>query len=361
MKQSLLWCTLVLVTSTCIIFVVYLSHTNRRLILKRGNSGNPATAVFFTGGAKMSDEVHSPNLSKAFGVKFPRSAQSVDSHESVLKRFDERRSLVRSNCKKLGLWKRPLTKTEQAVLEYNMIVDDRHHLLYCYLPKAACTSWKKVFQVLTGQAKSTSSISGKSAHNRSQLRFLRDLKQPDKIQKRLATYKKLMVHREPMTRFVSAYMSKFVRPDKYFVKKFGTNIIAKYRKNATRESLVTGIGVRFEEFSQYIIDSSSHSRALLFDGHWRPAVFQCFPCSVDYDFISFLDTADADAAAILKSVAASERVTFPHDNIGNYESDVRKYYSRLNWSVVQKLISIYKLDFTLLGYKIPNVTDLVYL
>ena len=324
-------------------------------------TGTTQSVMSFTAAARLPTEIHSSNSKKTSNslpsdTNFSRSAQTVDSL-SVLKRFNERRSFVRSNCQKLGLWKKPLTNTQKEILKYNMIVDDKHRLLYCYLPKAACTSWKKVFQVLTGQAKSTSSISGHDAHSRDRLLFLRDLKDSVEVQKRLTTYKKLMVHREPMVRFISAYVSKFVKPDKYFVKKFGRDIIRKYRKNATQESLSTGIGVRFEEFSQFIIDSSH--RALLFDGHWKPAILQCYPCSVDYNFISSMDTADDDATAILKSVGANETVTFPHDNVGKHGSDVRQYYSKLPRTVVQKLIDIYRMDFAMFGYKKPKVDDLV--
>ncbi|XP_062522357.1 carbohydrate sulfotransferase 8-like isoform X2 [Corticium candelabrum] len=257
----------------------------------------------------------------------------------------------------MGLWKKPLTMTETRILHYNMLVDDKHRILYCFLPKAACTSWKKVFQVLTGKAKSTKEISGKNAHDQKRLTFLKDFSSSEAL-KRLSGYRKMMVHREPMMRFISAYISKFVVPDWYFVKKFGTQILKLYRKDASKESLATGKGVRFEEFSRYIADNAH--KALHFDGHWKPAAFQCQPCYVDYDYVSSTDTADEDADVILDLIGANGKVTFPHDNKSRHTSVIQQYFSKLSRAVVKKLIEVYRRDFTLFGYKRPNVKDLVY-
>lgn len=75
------------------------------------------------------------------------------------------------------------------------------------------------------------------------------------IQYRLQTYFKFIFVRDPLDRLLSAYVDKFQYGDNpLFTWKFGRHIIAKYRLNASNESLTRGHDVRHDEFVKYVID-----------------------------------------------------------------------------------------------------------
>ncbi|XP_039298635.1 carbohydrate sulfotransferase 11 isoform X2 [Nilaparvata lugens] len=48
--------------------------------------------------------------------------------------------------------------TDVELLEH-IIVDLNHRLLYCYVPKVACTNWKRVLMILTGLANTSDALS----------------------------------------------------------------------------------------------------------------------------------------------------------------------------------------------------------
>ncbi|MBN3281306.1 CHST9 sulfotransferase, partial [Polyodon spathula] len=164
----------------------------------------------------------------------------------------KRRSFLQSFCKKYNGNLQPTTNLSQMVSR--IYVEEKHKILYCEVPKAGCSNWKRTLMVLSGLAPSIDKISHNAVHYGKHLHKL-DNFDVKGIYERLDSFTKVIVVRNPMERLVSAFRDKFEHPNNYYHPVFGKAIIKMYRKNATQEALTTGSGVTFKEFVQYLLDS----------------------------------------------------------------------------------------------------------
>lgn len=71
-----------------------------------------------------------------------------------------RRKLMRDVCAKY----RSLTRTVSRKQVSRIYVEDSHKLLYCEVPKAGCSNWKRVLMVLQGQASTTKELRHEQVH-----------------------------------------------------------------------------------------------------------------------------------------------------------------------------------------------------
>lgn len=77
---------------------------------------------------------HQPNLSGAAVLHQARRDQVVDACRVHSASSRKRRVLTPGDLK-------------------HLVVDEDHELIYCYVPKVACTNWKRVMMVLSGRGK----------------------------------------------------------------------------------------------------------------------------------------------------------------------------------------------------------------
>ncbi|XP_053768184.1 carbohydrate sulfotransferase 9 isoform X2 [Desmodus rotundus] len=176
---------------------------------------------------------------------------------------EKRRSFLQEFCKKYGRVSHPQSHLFHMVSR--IYVEDKHKILYCEVPKAGCSNWKRILMVLNGLAPSAYNISHDAVHYGKHLKKLDsfDLKG---IYTRLNTYTKAVFVRDPMERLVSAFRDKFEHPNSYYHPVFGKAIIKKYRPNACEKALNDGSGVKFKEFVHYLLDAH---RPVGMDIHWE--------------------------------------------------------------------------------------------
>uniref|UniRef100_UPI0037E896BB carbohydrate sulfotransferase 8-like n=1 Tax=Semicossyphus pulcher TaxID=241346 RepID=UPI0037E896BB len=236
-----------------------------------------------------------------------------------------------------------------------VFVEDRSRLLYCEVPKAGCSNWKRVLMVLGGSATSTRDIPHDAAHNGNHLRRL-DSYDRAGVADRLRSYTKVLFVREPFERLVSAFRDKFESPNSYYHPVFGRPIISRYRTNATRSALHSGAGVTFREFVQYLLDVR---RPVGMDIHWERVSQLCHPCLLRYHFIGKFESLESEANVLLRSVGAPQNLTFPDFKDRNPRAErtsssiTQRYFSQLNATERQRAYDFYYMDYLMFDYPKP--------
>ncbi|KAK1906761.1 Carbohydrate sulfotransferase 11, partial [Dissostichus eleginoides] len=239
-----------------------------------------------------------------------------------------RRDQVVDSCRAYSASSRKRRVLTPADLKH-LVVDEDHELIYCYVPKVACTNWKRVMMVLTGRGKYSDpmEIPSNEAHIPSNLKTLNQYSISE-INHRLKNYLKFLFVREPFERLVSAYRNKFtLKYNSSFHKRFGTRIIRRYRKNATQEALVNGADVKFKEFAEYLVDPATQRDGPL-NEHWQ-TVYQ------------LATRATSTTTCYAKSTRTTDAMT-------------AQFFSNISTQQQIQLYQLYKLDFLMYNYTTPS-------
>ncbi|KAM8775472.1 carbohydrate sulfotransferase 8 isoform 2-T6 [Rhynchonycteris naso] len=282
------------------------------------------------------------------------AARGPDGHwVSLLQRQQERKRVMWEACAKYRSSSSRRAVTPRHVSR--IFVEDRHRVLYCEVPKAGCSNWKRVLMVLAGLASSTTDIQHNTVHYGSALKRL-DTFDRQGILHRLSTYTKMLFVREPFERLVSAFRDKFEHPNSYYHPVFGKAILARYRANASREALRTGSGVRFSEFMQYLLDVH---RPVGMDIHWDHVSRLCSPCLIDYDFVGKFESMEDDANFFLSLIHAPQNLTFPrfkdrHSQEARTTTRItHQYFAQLSALQRQRAYDFYYMDYLMFNYSKP--------
>ncbi|KAK8378823.1 hypothetical protein O3P69_009503 [Scylla paramamosain] len=175
---------------------------------------------------------------------------------------------------------------------YNLLVDDRHRAIYCYVPKVACTNWKRLMMILSGRTNETDPlhISSHIPHEEGALTRLSSAKYKTSVLSyKLRTYTKFLFVRHPMERLVSAFRNKLASNSSSatdFRRRFGATIL-KVRRGvgAFRNISKADKGLTFAEFVYYLIERSYTGGLQSLNEHWAPYFDLCHPCTIRYDNI----------------------------------------------------------------------------
>ncbi|XP_017655243.1 carbohydrate sulfotransferase 8 [Nannospalax galili] len=295
--------------------------------------------------------IRANSSSESFIQPRPHTLDSrwVSLHQSQ----QERKRVMQEACAKYRASSSRRAVTPRHVSR--IFVEDRHRVLYCEVPKAGCSNWKRVLMVLAGLASSTADIQHNTVHYGSALKRL-DTFDRQGIVHRLSTYTKMLFVREPFERLVSAFRDKFEHPNSYYHPVFGKAILARYRANASREALRTGSGVRFPEFVQYLLDVH---RPVGMDIHWDHVSRLCSPCLIDYDFVGKFESMEDDANFFLSLIHAPGNLTFPrfkdrHSQEARTTTRItHQYFAQLSTLQRQRTYDFYYMDYLMFNYSKP--------
>ncbi|XP_078358793.1 carbohydrate sulfotransferase 11-like [Oculina patagonica] len=269
-------------------------------------------------------------------------SQAIELANIMASRQQERKRQLSAYCE------RTKTNALQPKDLNHFIVDNKHRIVYCYVPKVACTTWKKIMAHLVGlKSKPLKSVHDQkfnllSSHSKAKARFI------------LENYYKFLFVREPFERLLSAYKDKFTRK---------TNVWKKYEKKIKRAVRVrlganaTSLGdrggeIKFQDFISYLIDVSN--KGSRFNEHWRHYDQLCHPCKINFDFIGHYETLEDDASFVLHEAGVDQFVSFPPVHFTSTKNDLERYYSEVPQEDILRLQRVYRRDFELFEYKMSQ-------
>ncbi|KAM4585441.1 carbohydrate sulfotransferase 12-like isoform 1-T1 [Odontesthes bonariensis] len=257
----------------------------------------------------------------------------------------------------------------------HLIVDDTHQIIYCYVPKVACTNWKRVMVVLSQSLISPSSgkpytdpeaVPPDLVHNSSiHLTFAKFWRHYGSLSRHLMAlklqhYTKFLFVRDPFVRLISAFRNKFGRPNEDFYRQFGSVMLRQYGNvsgslpETAAEAFAAGIKPTFQQFITYLLDPKTE-RESVFNEHWRQVYRLCHPCQVKYDFIGRLETLETDAEQLLKLLKVDHLLRFPsgarNRTAASWERD---WFTQIPITERRELYKLYEPDFELFGYPKPD-------
>lgn len=247
-----------------------------------------------------------------------------------------------------------------GITEKQFLYSDKAGVVYCSVPKVACTSWKKVLHLFNGKVKSIDEFKRREeAHEIKIPDFTRFLRKRRIMEWKINHYYTFMFVRHPFERIVSAYRNKLSDPDStYYQKSIGSIILRKYREGLSPEEYTAGRSVTFVEFINFILDQYKEKGLAYFDPHWQLIVKLCNPCRTKYNFVGKMENLLEDADFILNSVGYNIS-DFPVYGKDRYQQNINElmetHFAEIPETWIAKLYKIYEPDFLAFNYSVPEI------
>lgn len=249
----------------------------------------------------------------------------------------------------------------------NLIVDDKRKIIYCYIPKVACTTLKGLMIYTSETYIQRNGFPTNFYFNESVHYHLPYNKQnilgrynESEIEFRLKNYFKFLFVRNPMERLVSVYRDKFIPTKKHdyaFMRRFAPAMADLFR-NSTNSSVLETDFLKWPEFVWFLMWQEKTKKT--YDEHWNTFQNLCYPCVVKYDFIGMLENADEEGKCILpriheklQSFPGLNQTQMTSTNVQggpNTQALVSSYFKELNVTQKEFLRRIYGLDCKMFNY-----------
>ncbi|XP_068695244.1 carbohydrate sulfotransferase 11-like isoform X3 [Montipora foliosa] len=227
----------------------------------------------------------------------------------------------------------------------HFMVNEKYKVLYCYIPKVACTQWNKVFLALKERPNVHLDI-----HNPRNYKWLNKGYSDEEIKWRLQTYFKFVFVREPFERLLSAYQDKFVEtPDIHYMERYATKIKDNF-KHYMYTDRSSDKELTFKKFIYYITSIGFNN-----DRHWATYESLCLPCDIQYDFIGHFNDMQEEARHVLRQTGMDKEVTFSPFLSHNTSSKMLANFATIPKAKILQLAKLFEKDYQMFNYPFPGV------
>ncbi|XP_077974164.1 carbohydrate sulfotransferase 10-like [Styela clava] len=268
-----------------------------------------------------------------------------------------RREMMLSACRKYSK-NRPSSSEETYVknpfLKTSLFFSDEFKVLFCQIPKCATRSQAKFLAAADDLIKESEMDTVTEIRATSLIEkhlSARRIRNIDEIARRMSTYSKVVIVREPFSRLLSAYRNKLEnnkRGDGYAGA--AKNIHKKYGGGHGEEMDGAPV-ITLNDFVSYLVDPKSNAQL---DQHWNYFHRLCSPCEIQYDYIVHVDTIDDDMAFIINKFGFKNLTFPPSFNSFTDNAKVQKYFADVSPNLVESLYQTYKKDYELFGFMKPS-------
>ena len=242
-------------------------------------------------------------------------------------------------------------------------VDDGRQIIFCTIAKAASSNWKSVFLHTAPKFTEMHQHSDPDDMNVHNAGFMNTYGMRrmhrysyDEIAYRIKHYYKVILVRDPIKRVISAYRNK-VGGRGSIAMRILPDIVANYRQHSSDN--VTKI--TFPEFVQYVIDRPKLKGENALNNHWKAYQDTCFPCTIKYDYVGKLETANTDVNCMLPRISNVSH-SFPKPtsyvkgkNVTTWNMIRNLLFKELSLSQLKGLLDVYGIDCTMFGYNCLEV------
>nr|XP_027207253.1 carbohydrate sulfotransferase 11-like isoform X1 [Penaeus vannamei] len=286
--------------------------------------------------AKDASETPKAELLKPFEKNSNGNGEMDKQHlEKIKQRFAQRKKILQGNCTQTLPGQLRIQNNEASYYV------KQYRTYFCVSAKGGATTWKTHLLRMKG-------LPGNNVHKGYNEKRIRA--GPAKVADRIAGKVTSVISvRHPLARLVSAYGDKFGDGS-------GRGATPRFMLMVRQYFKSWGKPVTFRQFLSFVIHQGKGGPGRI-NNHWRPISWNCKPCTGNYDYVVKLETLDSDLAYLVNLLGIKEiNIKLKHNakkskaKINGYES----YFKSLPPDMLKDIYTIYKYDFILFDYAVPQ-------
>ncbi|XP_030829019.1 carbohydrate sulfotransferase 14-like isoform X2 [Strongylocentrotus purpuratus] len=296
-----------------------------------------------------------------FNPPEPRSFEEATDYANMMVEQKRRRALIEEACTAANMSRQiDLDHTEGSVFKSvgHLLVDDKYKVLFGFIPKVGCTTWKGIIGKLHRKHK----------NDLAKINTLRNFgDNHTEIYYRLQNYRKVLFVREPITRMLSGYLSKlrnFKGNQRIWEQFIGESIVKRYRgynhvERYKDEIIKPWMNITLSEYIQYITDIGSNIYMGELNDHWLPLHVVSNPCQIHYDFIGHYENLAVEGPFVLKWLGVDNLISFPPVHESHASNALIREYSEISLSFLKRISAYYSFDYKAFGYHINETLSIL--